>query len=90
MFEQPFFTPDFSCVADQLAAFSYYAMAGEENRKRVSVVGKPNGSGGFRVSDASGDRSVACGDAAGELAQFGPNALLKFGTVGREWRVEAF
>ncbi len=65
MFEEPFFTPDFSGITYEFPIFSDYAMAREENRQGISIVCESNGSGCFGISDAVCDFTVGCSSPAG-------------------------
>lgn len=80
MFEQPFLAPNLSSIADEFAVFADYPVAGDNDGDWVSIVGQAYCSGGLWITDTFGDVSIASGCSEGQFAEFGPNALLEWGS----------
>ena len=87
-FEQHFFPPDTSGIPDKLVPGANYPVAGNNNGNRVSSVRCSNGPYRFRIAQPYRQFHVRDGFAVRDLLQFGPNFLLKIGSLGRKRKLE--
>lgn len=81
--EQKLFGFEAVGVADGFAVCADNAVAGDDDRKRVLVVGAANCAAGARVAQACGYVPVADGGAVGDCLQGFPNLLLEWCACGR-------
>ena len=80
MVEQPFFAPQATTVADEVAFGTDDAVAGNDDDDIVLSVGGSCGADGLGVAEAAGEFEVAEGLSKGDGGEFRPDALLERGT----------
>jgi hypothetical protein len=77
MIQQPLFAPDTATESDQLAVAADHAVAGNNQRNRVSVVGIAYSSKSPWAVDGAGHIAVGCGLTKGNFFQLPPDGSMK-------------
>ena len=75
MIQQPLFAPDAATESNQLAVAADHAVAGNNQRNRVFVVGIAYGPIGLGAVDGAGHIAVGCGLTKGNFLQLPPSSL---------------
>ena len=75
-------------IAGERAVRTDDAVAGDDDRDRVAVVGHADGTAGARIADGGGELAIGARLAIGDGAQRRPDPLLKCGAARGERQVE--